>query len=115
MTCNGSDIKLEIVHKDQIFHSSFSTLLTRSSLKDVKLVFDDGILHLDKLSTGILFPYLSDDLEKMIGVDITLLLPQFSSEIFRSFLEDVKLNENLINPIQTLYRLYLIIYLAQNF
>ena len=99
MTSNGSDygdIKLEIVDKDKIFSSSFSYLLS-GTLNDVKLVFDDGVLHLDKLTTGVLFPFLSDDLEKMIGVEITLLLPQFLSSTFRTIIESEKIGNDFDN------------------
>ena len=99
MTSNGSDygdIKLEIVDKDKIFSSSFSSLLS-GTLNDVKLVFDDGVLHLDKLTTGVLFPFLSDDLEKMIGVEITLLLPQFSTKTFRTIIESEKIGNDFDN------------------
>ena len=89
MQCFKIKCKMEINFKKlnrTDFVTSFTSLVSMSIFEDVRLVFSDGEMYLDTLTTGILFPFLEDEIKAFSEVVMTLLLPDYSISSIKKFL-----------------------------
>ena len=68
------NLRLHNESKDRIIES-FASLINNNSFQDILIVCSDGKISLDKLTVGMIFPFLGDIFSSVCSSEVILLLP----------------------------------------
>jgi len=92
------EVELKLEFDKTYLVSSLCSLVSQTLFEDVRLVFSDGEMYLDTLTTGILFPYLENNIQDIKDDILTLLLPDYSISSIRNIF--IKSKTNLENGLE---------------
>ena len=82
------NLRLHNESKERIIES-FASLINNNSFQDILIVCSDGKISLDKLTVGMIFPFLGDIFSKVCSSEVVLLLPDYHKNYITENLKNI--------------------------